>query len=251
MKKLEKIAKHLGISAVIVAASFSASTVLAATVYVGHGIPGEDAESALGLSPGTLDPSLPVDVVVNGNCLLTGFTLGEFAGPLTLGAGTYTVSVHPADSVTPCSTPAVIGPANIPVEADTNATILAHLTDGGGLSASVFPNDVSATHDPGETRISIHHAAAAPTVDVGVKREEGNSIPVLLKNVSNGDFADVYASAERNWVVRLFPAGSKVPVYDSGVLPTGPTEITNAYAVGSLANNTLEIITNNLRKRRN
>ena len=251
MKKLEKIGKYLGMSAAIVAASFSASTVVAATVYVGHGIPGEDAESALGLSPGTLDPSLPVDVVVNGNCLLTGFTLGEFAGPLTLDAGTYTVSVHPADSVTPCSTPAVIGPAKIPVEADTNATILAHLANDGGLSASVFPNNVSATNNRKQARISVHHAAAAPTVDVEVARKEESSNSVLLKNVSNGDFADIYASAELNWVVRLFPAGSKVPVYESGVLPTNSTKTTNAYAVGSLANDTLEIITNNLRKRRN
>ena len=237
-------------SAAIVAASFSASTVVAATVYVGHGIPGEDAENALSLSSGTLDPSLPVDVVVNGNCLLTGFTLGEFAGPLTLGAGTYTASVHPADSAAPCSTPAVIGPANIPVEADTNATILAHLTNEGGLGAGVFPNNVSATSDPEKARISVHHAAAAPTVDVAVERKEGRSNSVLLEDVSNGDFADIYASADRNWVVRLFPAGSKKLVYESGVLPTNSPATTNAYAVGSLANNTLEIITNNLRKRR-
>ena len=250
MKKLAKIGKYLGMSAAIVAASFSASTVVAATVYVGHGIPGEDAENALGLSSGTLDPSLPVDVVVNGNCLLTGFTLGEFAGPLTLGAGTYMVSVHPADSVAPCSTPAVIGPANIPVEADTNATILAHLTEDGSLGASVFPNEVSATSS-NKARISVHHAAAAPTVDVAVGRKDGRGNSVLLKDVSNGDFADVVASADLDWVVRLFPAGSKKSVYESGVLPTNSTATTNAYAVGSLAKDTLEIITNNLRKRRN
>ena len=250
MKKLAKIGKYMGMSAAIVAASFSASTLVAATVYVGHGIPGEDAENALGLDPGTLDPSLPVDVKVNSDCLLTGFTLGEFAGPLTLGAGTYTVSVHPADSVAPCSTPAVIGPANIPVEADTNATILAHLTEDGNLSASVFPNDVSATEHPGKARLSVHHAAAAPTVDVGIKRKNKRSYAALVEGVSNGE----YASAELNnrpWEVHLFPAGSDTPVYKSSVLHINPTETTNAYAVGSLTNDTLEIITNTMRKRRN
>jgi len=250
MKKFKKMGKYLGMSAAIVAASFSASAAMAATVYVGHGIPGEDAEDALSLPQDTLDPSLPVDVLVNGNCLLTGFTLGEFAGPLTLDAGTYTVSVHPADSVTPCSTPAVIGPASIPVEADTNATIFAHLTEDGRLGASVFPNDVSATDNPGKGRLSVHHAAAAPTVDVAIKRKNKSRNTALVEDVSNGDFASAELN-NRSWVVRLFPADSDQLVYESSVFHLNPTQTTNAYAVGSLANGTLEIITNTMRKRRN
>ena len=86
-------------------------------------------------------------------------------------------------------------------------------------------------------------------MDVAIKRKNKRSNTAEVENVSNGD----YASAElknRSWVVRLFPAGSDQIVYESGVLHTNPTQTTNAYAVGSLANDTLEIITNTMRKRR-
>jgi hypothetical protein len=55
-----------------------------AKVYVVHGIPGRD----LGLQP-----SLPVDVSVNGACALTRFKYTDTVGPIELPAGSYNVTV--------------------------------------------------------------------------------------------------------------------------------------------------------------
>lgn len=252
MKTLNKSRKLAGIAAVALAGSLASSAIYAgnATVYIGHGIPGEDAETALGLPAGSLDPSLPVDVAVNGNCLLTGFTLAGFAGPFTLAEGTYTVSIHPADTAAPCTGPAVIGPADIPVPADANATVFAHLTADGALGAGVFPNDISRTEAPETGRLALHHTAAAPTVDVVIKRKNKSKNKIELAGVSNGD----YAAAELNnrmWMVGFYPTGSDQLVYASEPLPLSPNTLTQAYAIGSLSNGTFEVITNELRLRRN
>lgn len=249
MRKTKKPSKLLNLTG---AALFclGSSTVGAATIYVGHGVPGEDAENALGLSAGSLDPSLPVDVKVNGGCLLEGFTLAEFAGPFTLPGGDYTVSVHPASTAAPCSGPAVIGPAVIPVPADANATILAHLAEDGGLTAGVFPNNISMAANSDVARIALHHTAAAPTVDVQVKLKRNSEVKIAVEGVSNGDSTDVDVYS-RTWEVRFFPAGSKSLVYATDTMVLAAGMLNQAYAIGSLANGTFEVITNELRLRRN
>ncbi|MBO9327388.1 MAG: DUF4397 domain-containing protein, partial [Roseiflexus sp.] len=69
-----------------------------AKVYVVHGIPGRD----LGLQP-----SLPVDVSVDGACALTRFKYTNTVGPIELPAGLYNIKIHlsPSLSTPPCSGP--------------------------------------------------------------------------------------------------------------------------------------------------
>ena len=250
MKLYNQPNRKLGIIAATFMAILGANSAYSATIYVGHGIPGEDAETALSLAAGTLDPTLPVDVMVNNGCLLTGFTLGEFSGPLTLPEGSYTISIHPADTTAPCSTSAVIGPAEIPVSGDANATILAHLTENGDLSASVFPNDISMTEKANKGRVQLHHAAAAPAVDISLQRKFRPRVTIDVNGVSNGDFATAEVS-KRMWQVSFAPAGTDDEVYKSEVLPIDTDTATQAYAIGSLTNGTFEVISNNLRLRRN
>ena len=58
-----------------------------------------------------------------------------------------------------------IGPVDLPLESGKNYTAVAHLTEAGEPTATLFTNDISQTA-PGEGRLTVRHVAAAPAVDV-------------------------------------------------------------------------------------
>lgn len=202
-----------------------------ASVRVVHGIPGAD------VSPG-LDPALPVDVLVNDAiCLLDGFTFGSIAGPFTLPEGTYDIKISVANTLAPCSNDAVIA-APVPVAAGENVSIVAHLDEAGGLTATKFVNDVTPMGD-GMARIIAHHLAAAPAVDVGIR---GGFPPMTLTvpNVTNGAQAAAPIRAG-GLSISIAPAGAKKGIF-STILRTRPGLSYTVYAVGSLANGTFALL---------
>lgn len=226
-----------------------------ALFHVVHGIPGEDAEDALGLKSGDLDPSLPVDVSFSGLCLLKGFTFSQIKGPFLVPAGKYKVAVSPANSMKPCSEKPVIGPAEIPLKAGANVSIVAHLTepdrktDAFGLTASLFTNDVSRTDDYFQGRVIAQHTAAAPTVDIELDRIDRDAEPVLIEKVSNGDQVDTDLIAGK-YNALIFPAGAKEAVFGPVEVKLRPRKALVVYAVGSLRNDTFTLLTKYIRLRR-
>jgi hypothetical protein len=119
-----------------------------ATVSVLHGVPG-----------------LTVDVYANGEELIPDFEPGTLTDPLTLPAGTYDIAIFP-DGEGPDGDPAIEA-AGVEVPGGVNATIVAHLTEDGEPTASVFVNDMSEL-SAGDARVTVRHTAAAPAVDVRV-----------------------------------------------------------------------------------
>jgi hypothetical protein len=198
-----------------------------AEVYVAHGIPGQDVD------PG-LDPALPVDVSVDGACVLQGFVFGEIVGPLSLPAGSYDIAISLADPDNPCGNDPVIGPVSVPFAEGENATVIAHLTADGAITASKFENDFSPM-GRGQARLIAHHTAYAPAVNVDVRRD-GAMDGLVIPGFANGDqaVADVRPG---KWLVSLFPALTaelNTPVF--GPVPVGlrPFTIYLVYAVGSV-----------------
>ncbi|MFD1713993.1 DUF4397 domain-containing protein [Amnibacterium flavum] len=108
-------------------------------------------------------PDTPVDVWVNGELTLDDFAPGDLAGPLDLPAGAYSIVITAPDA-TDISSP-VIGPVDVTLAANTSYTAVAHLTEAGEPSATLFTNDLSTTA-PGEGRLTVRHTAAAPAVDI-------------------------------------------------------------------------------------
>lgn len=119
-----------------------------ATVSVLHGVPG-----------------LTVDVYANGEELIPGFEPGTLTDPLSLPAGTYDIAIFP-EGEGPDGDPAIEA-SGVEVPAGVNATIVAHLTEDGEPTASVFVNDTSELA-AGQARVTVRHIAAAPEVDVRV-----------------------------------------------------------------------------------
>lgn len=202
-----------------------------ATVYVIHGIQGTDLD---------LDAALPVDVAVDGGCLLQGFTYGELAGPLSLDSGTYNIAIGLADPENPCGNPPVIE-ADVSFSAGEVAVVIAHLDDDGAPTASKFLLDTSNT-DEGRSRITLHHTAAAPAVDITLRGTicdwQGQRRFDAVPNGAQG----VLTVPPGNWDIALLPAGSDAPVLGPQRLVVDSSRSYLVFAVGSLSNNSLTLL---------
>ena len=177
-------------------------------------------------------PGLTVDVYANGEELIPDFEPGTLTDPLSLPAGSYDLQVF-ADGDSPGNGKPAIEAMGVEVPAGANATVVAHLGEGGGPTLSVFANDTSAT-SAGEARLTVRHTAAAPAVDV---RANGDVLFADLAN-PNEDSADV-------------PAGTysaDVTLAGTDQVAIGPADVnlaegtsTIVYAWGSAEDGTLDL----------
>ncbi len=193
-----------------------------ATAFVVHGIPGGD----LGLAP-----ALPVDVSVNGNCALPGFTFGEIVGPLPLPADVYDIAISLANEDTPCGDDPVIE-ATVELMGGVNYSIVAHLTEDGSPTASLFENDVTPT-GRGKARAIVNHTAAAPAVDISIRRDGPNSPGLDVFDFVNGDQATAEVRPGE-WNVSIAPAGDDMPVFGPVTVELRPYSAYLIFAVGSV-----------------
>ncbi|HEX6196341.1 MAG TPA: DUF4397 domain-containing protein [Jiangellaceae bacterium] len=185
-----------------------------ATVSVLHGVPG-----------------LTVDVFANGDEIIPDFEPGTLTDPLTLPAGTYDIQIF-ADGEGPDGDPAIEA-AGVEVPAGANATIVAHLSEAGDPTASVFVNDVSQL-EAGQARVTVRHTAAAPAVDVRV-----NGTPTFegLTNPNEAS-ADVDAGTIEADVVL---AGTEDVVLGPADLDLAEGTSTIVYAWGSAEDENLDL----------
>ncbi len=109
-------------------------------------------------------PGATVDVYANGDILLEDFEPGTVTDPVSLPAGDYELAVYAADA-DPSADDPIIGPITQEVTDGLNASIVAHLTEGGDPTASVFVNDTSEVA-AGEARLTVRHTAAFGAVDI-------------------------------------------------------------------------------------
>jgi hypothetical protein len=229
---------------IVLTAALASADEHAAMVTVGHGIPGTDV--------GMDDDALPVDVIVDDACVVHDLVFGEFAGPLELDEGTYSVAVALSDEdADTCEGDVVIGPVDLTFAAGDNATVFAHLTADGDITATVFDNDVSSVV-AGHTRVTVRHTAWAPAVDILVNRGwiRGRSIAEIegLENPEEAGPVDLRPGA---YAVSIFDAEAEegddpifqIPETEEDMpFVTHPHRSQIVYAVGSLENETFTLM---------
>lgn len=209
-----------------------ASVAVGSVLAVGLGAPAmavDDGMAELSVFHGV--PDLTVDVYVNGELTLDDFEPGDMGGPLQLAPGTYTVAITAADAADD-SDPA-IGPVDLPLEADTSYTAVAHLDADGAPTATLFTNDISEAAS-GEGRLTVRHVAAAPAVDVWADGA------VLFENLSNPDemMGDVPAAT---YEAAVSLTGETDPVLGPTDVPIEDGVNTIVYAWGSAADDNLAL----------
>jgi hypothetical protein len=214
MSRAIRLITALGLILTLSVAGVASASSHTGTVTVVHGVPG-----------------LTVDVYVNGDLTLEGFEPGAITDPLELDEGSYDIEIRaagePADSA-----PAISGSAN--VQAGINASIVAHLAADGTPSLAVFGNDVT-TIQPGETRLTVRHAAAAPAVDVWVDGA------VAIDNFVTGDEATLDVPAA-SYNVAVSATGDDQPVLGPADFDLGEGTHYIVYAIGSLGDGSLDLL---------
>jgi hypothetical protein len=180
-------------------------------------------------------PDTPVDVIVDGEAVISDFNFGDtqdlsaFAGATLTGL---TVVLAGTDT-------AVIGPVDFDVPASGNYSVIAYLSADGTPSLKAFSNDTSSI-DAGNGRLQVRHTAAAPAVDV---KADG---AVAFTNLSNPNEAKADLPAA-TYSVEVVPTGADEPVV------IGPADIAVkdgesliVYAVGSLDDGSLTVLTESI-----
>lgn len=194
-----------------------------AAVYVVHGINGTDIGAG---------EALPVDVEVSGQgCVLEGVEFREIRGPLTLPAGTYDIRVRLAAQEA-CTGDVAIEAAGVELTDGDNVSVTAHLAEGGSPTASLFANDVSRAD--GQARVSPRHAADFGEVDVVVNGS------AAFESVPNGAFATAEL-APGTYNVQIQTPDNQTTAFEADLTLEAGT-LYAAYAVGSVANGTFEVL---------
>lgn len=185
-------------------------------VYVVHGVPG-----------------LEVDVYVNDALTLSGFDPKDIAGPLTLDAADYQIEIFGAKADPEESADARISGGDTvaideteTVPGGANVSVVAHLDATGTPIITPFVNDVSSTGSQG--RVSIRHAAEAPSVDIVA----GGAAVGNLVDIENGDQEDIDLPAGA-YATGIAATGTTDVIFDAPV-EFGPGEQLAVYAIGQL-----------------
>ncbi len=208
----------LTVLAAIAAFAMPASAQDGARIHLIHGIPGVD-----------------VDVEAGGENVFEGFSFKDTQDLSALAGETLTglkVKVAGTDDV-------AIDAGDVALPASGNYSVIAHLDADGTPTLAVFENDTS-TIEAGNGRLIVRHTAAAPAVDVKANGD------VAFSNLSNPNEAKAdlpvgTISAE------VVPTGADEPVVIGPAdLPITDGDALIVYAVGSLDDGTVDVITESI-----
>ena len=162
-----------------------------------RGIPGRD------VAP-TLDPLLPVDVLINGKYfLLQGLTFGTIAGPFNVPAGTHAVAISLANPIAPCSASPVIS-ASVTLTAGKYGAVVAAVSTAGAPTAEVYGIDET-TVPAGQQRFVVAHAANAPRVSVTAVGSGGGAAETAGFGLNPGAENAVTVPARTNFSLSANP----------------------------------------------
>lgn len=177
-------------------------------------------------------PDSSLDVGIGGENVISGFDfrdthdLASFAGQAVDGL---VFTQAGSDEI-------VLDAGDVELPADGNISVLLHLKVDGSPNLSIFENDLSRVA-AGESRLVIRHLAAAPPVDVLAAGE------VVFEGLGNGQerSADL-AAGDVN--ATLVPSGEDGPiVIGPADLPLVEGDLLVVYGLGSLAEDTMTVIT--------
>jgi hypothetical protein len=203
-----------------------------AQVYVTHGLP---------LPASVTGPGTPVDVYVNGGLAIDNFTFGKTVGPLTLPKATYNVEIRTPDGKT------TLIQKNVAVPASGNFSLVASFIDAKGtLGINVFANNVTRP-GRGTGAIALHHAAAAPKVDVDLGLFPlSRKLPWLkleiVSDAPNGAQARFVLPTFLAYTADVRVANTKTTVLSLDNVKVSRDKLTNVYVVGSAAGGTLQAL---------
>jgi hypothetical protein len=193
----------------------------AARVFVVHGIPGVTVDIYASPAGGAI-PTVPT---------VPGFTPKTVAD-LPSVTGTFDIRIY-AQGANPQVAAPVIQALGVSLPAAGEFSIVAHLTEAGTPTATVFRNDNSAVQG-GWARVSVRHTAAAPAVQL-----LAGGVPKLA--LVNNLFGDLEVPAT-TIPLQITLAFSTTPITPVAPLAFASGTRYFVYPIGSASDGTLDFI---------
>ena len=164
----------------------------------------------------------PVEVRAAGNSLFT-FDYTDVRGPLTVDSGMIPVELWVNGALALGTT--------ITVEPGLEYTAIAHLTETGTPTVTLFEDDMSPIA-AGQARVTVRHTAQAPTVDVGI--DANGSRALTIPNLSNTGEASADVPVG-SYDASLFLATTTTLAFGPVNLPVAEDISYRVYAVGDVS----------------
>ena len=201
-----------------------------AYLYIVHGIPGRDISDIV-------NPSLPIDVLFEGDCVVRGLAFGSISGPLSFSAGAYNVQISQANTLAPCTNPALIS-SQVTLTSGKSASAVAAISDGEPALLQFVDNLAPVV--PGNARFVLVQAADAPALQ-GTLTERGVTNPKTFTVKASPDTQQWIGIPYGTYLVEVTAAGNTTVLASEQIVMTDQS-VTLAYAVGAAANNSVGLV---------
>jgi Domain of unknown function (DUF4397) len=214
-----------GLSAVMFVSTAQSHADTNSYLFIAHAAPGRAFNS-------TGNPALPIDVSLNGTCILKGFSFGDIVGPVTAPAGSWSFTVSVANAVSPCSNPTIFSGTFSFTAGVTYVGVLS-LNGSNQLQGQLF-----------QANLSSIPSDRARLLVVNATLESQNA--VLTKGTQTQT-----ATVAANSLATFLPATGMYTgtITSGGVTETGPVDISlqqrNAYIyviAGSTSNTSVQLL---------
>jgi hypothetical protein len=230
------MSKTMAIAAVVSFLSVSPALAQSYT-YIVHGIPGRDIGAAY-------SPSFPIDVSVDGACVLKNGQFGNIIGPIEIPSGTVTFLAYRANATNPCSGPAILG-AQAAVTPGQTISVVAGETANRALTFSPLIVDLTPVA-LNSGRVVVYHQADAPTLDVfgaALTTDQQNVTlsDIGLTGIPRGQGKAAVVKSGTVYLGRVTFPGAAEPSYGPPA-SVGDRAVEIEYLIGSAATGSLTVI---------
>jgi len=186
----------------------------------------------------TANPELPVDISINGKCVVEGISFGDIRGPYAVSPGTFSFKVSMADSIKPCGNSPIFSGNSSVFAANTYVAVVS-LDASNDLTGQVYSLDLSPIA-PFMARAFVVNAT-------------GENLSVTATSVPTTDGSGFHFSVPAGTlqIATGPPVGiSYLSIYtEPNILQAGPVQteilVGNAYIyvlAGSASNRTVQLV---------
>jgi hypothetical protein len=212
---------RISLSVLLFTLAISAAAEAASRVYVVHGVPGVPVDVYASPAGGPLPSSATIP----------GFQPKQIVG-VTVAPGSFDIRIFAAGANPQTASP-VIQVLGAVIPDNVELSVVAHLSDTGAPTATVFQNDNTPVAT-GWARVSVRHTAHAPAVAL-----TAGGLPKLA--LTNPLFGDLEVPAT------TIPLQLVVPFTSTAITPTAALSFASGtryfvYAIGSASGGTLDFI---------
>ena len=212
----------------LLAATLAMGAATAATPLVAAPADAAPATGTVYVVQGVADT--PITVTVDGRAVATGAAAKTIVGPLSLSAGSHTVTAE-----SPSGTASVTASVTVTAGSNIDTVIHRQVDPSKPPLITTFPNDLSAVA-AGSGRLVVAHTAAVGPADVRVDQK------VLFANIANGEALTVAVPAG-TYTVDIVPTATSGPVvFGPAPVPVAPTALTRVFAIGVAANGSMDAV---------